>query len=94
MKVEWTKRALADLDRFAIFLQDKFPSLASKLGSEILIKAEIIGRNPLMGRLIEPTSDYRHVVLNVLNSAYIFRYRIDGDAVLIMRVWHGRENRT
>ena len=35
MKVEWSQDALADLDRFALFLHDKFPALAPRIAEEI-----------------------------------------------------------
>ena len=36
MKLEWSAVALADLDRFAAFLQDHHPRLASIVAREIL----------------------------------------------------------
>jgi plasmid stabilization system protein ParE len=90
VKLEWSDEAIADLDRFAGFLNLKFPSLAVK---EIIAKAEIIGRHPKAGRPIGANEDYRQVVLQVLNAAYVFQYRFDGERLVMLRVFHGRETR-
>jgi plasmid stabilization system protein ParE len=37
--------------------------------------------------------EYRQVVLRVLNAAYIFQYRVDGERLVMLRVFHGREHR-
>jgi hypothetical protein len=37
--------------------------------------------------------EYRQVVLQVANATYIFQYRIDGDRLVMLRVFHGREVR-
>ncbi len=41
MKLEWSAAALADLDRFAVFLQEWHPSLAKVVAAEILKKARL-----------------------------------------------------
>jgi hypothetical protein len=37
--------------------------------------------------------EYRQVVLRVLRTRYVFRYRIRGDRIVMLRVFHGREAR-
>lgn len=35
----------------------------------------------------------RELYLPFAGGAYILRYRLEGDSVIIIRVWHGREQR-
>jgi hypothetical protein len=32
-------------------------------------------------------------VLQVLNAPYVFQYRFDGERLLMLRIFHGREQR-
>ncbi|MDQ2079712.1 type II toxin-antitoxin system RelE/ParE family toxin [Xanthobacteraceae bacterium Astr-EGSB] len=50
MKLEWSAAALADLDRFAVFLRDRHPAVAGRIGAEIIAKARIIETHPLLER--------------------------------------------
>lgn len=93
MKVEWSAIALADLNRFADFLQQHFPYLAPLIARELISRAEIIGSNPKVGSAIEGDEAYRRIVLRVLNAPYVLRYHIGEDRVVILRVFHGREDR-
>jgi toxin ParE1/3/4 len=93
MKLEWSVDALADLDRFASFLHDRHPSLAKVVAGEIIDKAQILSEHPLLGRALEGREEYRQVVLQVLNAAYVFQYRYDGNRLVMLRVFHGREAR-
>jgi plasmid stabilization system protein ParE len=43
---------------------------------------------PIRGR-----EEYRQIVLQVLHAAYVFQYRIDGERLVMLRVFHGREAR-
>jgi hypothetical protein len=36
---------------------------------------------------------FRQVVLRVLNAAYVFQYRYDGDRLVMLRIFHSREQR-
>ena len=93
MTVEWSEDALADLNRFALFLQDQHPSLAKRVASEIVAKAQALTDHPKLGRVIQGRDEYRQVILQVLNARYVFQYRYDGGRLVMLRVFHGRENR-
>lgn len=93
MTLEWSAAALADLDRFAAFLQDRHPPMAQIVAAEILNRTRIISEHPQLGRPIDGRQDYRELVLPVLNAVYIFRYACDGERLVMLRVFHGRERR-
>ena len=93
MKLEWSAAALADLDRFAEFLHDHHPDLAARIASEILDRVRIIAEHPQLGRPIAGRDDYRELVLPVLNAAYVFRYAYDGNRLVMLRVFHSKEQR-
>ena len=93
MKIEWSAAALADLDRFANFLQTDFPNLAGVVAREIIAKADEIAVNPRLGRVLDERKSFRQVVLRVLNAAYVFQNHYDGDRLVMLRVFHSREQR-
>ncbi len=93
MKVEWSDAALADLDRFAEFLHEDHPSLASIVAREIIEKTRLLSEHPKLGRPIAGRPEYRQLVLQVLGAAYVFQYRFDGRRLVILRVFHSREAR-
>ena len=90
---EWSDDALADLDRFAAFLQDQSPELAAVVADAIIARTHLLSRHPKLGRPIAGREEYRQVVLEVLGGAYIFQYRYDGGRLVILRVFHAREAR-
>lgn len=91
--IEWSADALRDLDRFAVFLHQNHPSLARIVAREIVRKSQVLSEIPLMGRPIAGREEYRQVVLEILNAAYVFQYRYDGERLVMLRVFHGREKR-
>jgi plasmid stabilization system protein ParE len=93
MKVEWSQDALADLDRFAAFLHDRHPALSPRVAAEIKAKAQILAEHPQSGRPLAGRAEYRQIVLAVLNARHVFQYRYEGERLVILRVFHGRETR-
>ena len=91
--VDWSDDALADLSRFADFLQAQSPELASVVADEIIARTQLLSRHPKLGRPIATREEYRQVVLEVLGAAYVFQYRYEGSRIVILRVFHGREAR-
>jgi plasmid stabilization system protein ParE len=91
--LEWSDDALADLSRFAEFLQKEHQQLAALVAEEIIAKAQILSEHPMLGRPLATRGEYRQIVLQVLGGAYAFQYRCDGDRVVMLRIFHGRESR-
>jgi len=93
MKIEWSDDALADLDRFATFLRETYPTLAERVARELVSKAQVLSELPRSGCALAGRQEYRQVVLRVLNARYVFQYRYTGDRLVILRIFHGREAR-
>lgn len=91
--IEWTQDALADLDRFAEFLEPQHPDLAHAVARAIIAKAGVLSTYPRLGRPIAGRAEYRQLVLQVLNAPYVFQYLFDGERLVMLRIFHGREQR-
>jgi len=89
MRIEWSDEALADLDRFIDFLNQAYPALAATVATEIVSKVRVLSEHPRLGRPLRGREEYRQIVLQVLGAAYVFQYRIDGERLVILRVFHG-----
>lgn len=66
--LDWSDDALADLDRFAEFLQDESPALAARVAEEIITRAQLLSRHPKLGRPISTREEYRQIVMQVLGG--------------------------
>ncbi len=93
VELDWSLDALADLNRFARFLDEQFPELAARVADEIVVRADILRRYPKLGRPIGNREEYREIALQVLGGVYVFQYRYDGTGILMLRVFHSREMR-
>lgn len=93
VNVRWAPAALADLQRFSSFLNDRHPDLARSVAHEIAGRIEVLADFPKLGRPLGDRDDLRQLVLKVLNADYVFQYSVDDEQVLILRVFHGREDR-
>ena len=93
IELQWSNDALADLNRFAAFLQEQSPELAGMVADAVIVRTQILSRHPRLGRPIAGREEYRQLVLQVLGGDYIFQYRYDGTNLVILRVFHAREER-
>jgi plasmid stabilization system protein ParE len=82
------------LERLHKFLHEKSPDAAARAAQAILDGSNLLKDNPELGRLMPDETRRRELFVSFGVGAYVLRYRIDaGSAVVIIRVWHSRENR-
>lgn len=85
MRVRWLREALANLDAEAKYIAEDNPAAAGRVVLRILRAVGHLKKNPAMGRAGR-VAGTRELV--VAGTPYIVPYRVRGDAVEILRVFH------
>jgi len=85
VRVRWLKVALANLDTEAEYIAQDNPAAARRVVKKILRAVDLLKENPAMGRAGR-VAGTRELV--VAETPYIIPYRVRGDAVEILRVFH------
>ncbi|GLS16028.1 type II toxin-antitoxin system RelE/ParE family toxin [Hydrogenophaga electricum] len=88
----WTPQALADVQRLYRFLSSKNMDAARRAVQAIRQGVKVLTLQPGMGRPIEDLPvEFREWVIDFGDSGYVARYRLDGDAIVVLAVRHQRE---
>ena len=93
ISVTWSPTALADLDRQYQFLATLNPEAAVKAAQAIVKSAKSLGENPKRGTPIADTPGLRKLLVSFGKYGYTLLYVILEEEVLILRIYHGRQNR-
>ena len=92
--VEWLTQALADVERLYNFLEDKNPEIAKRAAARIKHGTLLLEDSPHIGRPMPGETSRRELFITFGAGAYVLRYMLeDNNTVVIIRVWHSRENR-
>lgn len=91
MDVQWTSKALSDLDRLHEFLALIDQDAAARAIRALVSAPDVLQANPRIG---EPLAEFSpREVRRILVRQYELRYEIKNTAIYILRVWHTREQR-
>lgn len=91
MKVRWTRSAAQDLDRLHAFLKPAAPDAAARVIRE-LVRAP--GRLLEFSRLGERLEGFDpREVRRIIVGRYELRYEVADAEIIVLRLWHCRENR-
>lgn len=90
--LRWAPDAVQDLVRLREFLGHENPGAAARAALRIREAAAVLRDQPELGRAVDD-EDFRDLVAPFGGGSYVLRYRIDEDAVVVVRVWHSREDR-
>ena len=93
MRVLWLPEALDDVERLYGFLIGRDARAAERAMRSISSSADKLQDFPLIGRPMGDQTERREFVVPLGGGAYVLRYRVHQDAVVIIRVWHSRETR-
>ncbi len=84
--------ARRDLIRLREFIQPHNPRAAQHASETIQKTARLISENPAIGSRIEGRED-REFFTPFGQRGYVLRYQIIDQIIIILKVWHARENR-
>lgn len=86
MNLRWTIPALRDFEAIGDYIARDNPAAASRVVADILDQADILTKHPHIGRAGR-VPETRELV--VATTPYIVPYRVRGDEVEILAVFHG-----
>jgi addiction module RelE/StbE family toxin len=89
MKVAYTARAGRDFIRLRDFIRKKNPQAAQKASRQLKKNIDALVSQPQMGTPVKELEDFRELVAR----DYIVRYRVLSDEIVILNIWHGKEDR-
>jgi plasmid stabilization system protein ParE len=91
MRLRWLPEAEEDIQRLFAFLVDKNPAAAARAIELIKSGADRLLDMPETGWPMSDDTQRRELYLPFGAGSYILRYILDGDCIVIIRVWHSRE---
>ncbi len=86
MRIRWTRSALADLEAIGDFVARDNPTAARRLVEQIAASVGALSDHPHLGRPGRITGTRELVVRD---TPYIAPYRVRGDEVEVLAVFHG-----
>lgn len=84
-------RARADLIRLREFIETESAASARLAIERLLNGVRLLRDFPELG--VRVRAPFRHLILPHGKSGYVVRYRLTKEEVVIVRIWHGKENR-
>ena len=91
MALRWTLAAYADLRRIHEFLEPVNPSAAARAVRLVIARVRRIPTQPRLGERLPGFADRE--VRRVLVRGYEIRYEVSGANLIVLRIFHAREDR-
>jgi addiction module RelE/StbE family toxin len=93
MKISYTQMALNDLKRLHAFIDKHNPQAAMKAANRLKSGVERLAEFPLLGKDCSPNEEKEIVLRDLVISKYIVRYMLLSKEIIILRIWHGKEDK-
>ena len=92
LKLVWSPAARNDLIRLRDFIRQHNPDAARRAAEDLKKAASLLLEHPGIGTRVVDRED-RELFVPFGQRGYILRYRLDEETVVILRLWHGLEDR-
>ena len=89
LMLKFTHSANQDLKRLRQFIADKNPQAATRVSQRLRTAIKNLLKQPLMGTKVEEWPNIREIYVD----DYIVRYLITETHLIVLRLWHGKEDR-
>ena len=91
MKILWTSKASGDLARLYEFLKPVAPDAAARVIRGLVNAPDRLLAWPRIGERLDAYAPRE--VRRIIVGNYEMRYEVRGTEIVVLRVWHTRENR-
>ena len=91
MALKWTRRAQGDLVRLHAFLASVNPHAATNVMQRLVAAPLRLLSHPRLGEQLEEFQPRE--VRQIIVGPYEVRYEVEASMIVVLRIWHGRENR-
>ena len=92
MKLSYSKESIGDLLRLRNFIKHKNPDAAKRIAKSIRKGIGQLRSFPYLGVEVSNASNSEDI-RDLIIGNYIARYLVLSNHIIILRVWHHRENR-
>ncbi len=89
----WEPGVIDDLSRLHDFLKSKNPKAAKNAAQSIIKTANRLLEYPYLGHPMEDLPEFNKIFIPFGKNGYDMHYRIDGENIVILGVWHALERR-
>jgi plasmid stabilization system protein ParE len=93
--LRWLPEAVWDLARLREFIRVHNSKAAERAAKRLLEFVKKLQVHPYIGRPVVDIAqpEFRDLFIPFGQAGYRLRYKITGDEIIIIRIWHTRENR-
>jgi plasmid stabilization system protein ParE len=91
MKIDYTENAIEDLIRQREFIAENDPAAAARYAETLIDGISQLTNQPRLGHAVYYAPE-PETIRDLVVGNYIVRYAILDDRILILRIWHHREN--
>jgi plasmid stabilization system protein ParE len=92
-EIIWTETATNDLNRHYDFIALSNADAGASAVQAIVSSGGSLQQNPRRGAIVDEMAGLRKLVVSFGKYGFIIHYVILEDDVIILRIYHGRENR-
>jgi plasmid stabilization system protein ParE len=92
-QVVWSPTASQDLERHYNFLLTQDAITATKAVQKIIKTGGSLAQSPYRGGIVQQKTGLRKLLVSFGKYGYVIHYAVIEEEVVILRVYHGRENR-
>ena len=92
-KVVWSPTASRDIERHYNFLLAQSNNTATKAVQKIVQTGDSLAKNPYRGTVVRSSVGLRKLLVSFGKYGYAIHYTVIEEDVVILRIYHGRENR-
>ena len=91
MNLNFSPETVGDLIRLREFIEEKNPIAAQRIANELLIGIEKLKVFPEIGLTVE-RAPQPELIRDLYIDKYTIRYLIGENEIVVLRMWHGKEN--